>query len=97
MQLGLYVVQEPGISSFSHVRPVLSLKWFVRFMIVVLLYRNVWKFLQKVAKDAYNMTDFISRNLETTVQLLKKCPDKWLAILITVLLMSSESESSYSS
>jgi len=42
--------------------------------------RNVWKFLQKVAKDAYNLTDYISRHLETAAQLLKKCPDKWSVI-----------------
>jgi len=47
-------------------------------------YRNVWKFLQKVAKDAYNITDYISRNLETTVQLLKKCPDKWSVVAFVV-------------
>ena len=39
--------------------------------------RNVWKFIQKVSKDAYSLTDYISRHLETSAQLLKKCPDKW--------------------
>jgi len=43
--------------------------------------RNVWKFLQKAAKDAYNLTDYMSRHLETSAQLLKKCPDKWSVFL----------------
>ena len=42
--------------------------------------RNVWKFIQKVSKDAYSLTDYISRHLETSAQLLKKCPDKWSVI-----------------
>ena len=46
----------------------------------------MWKFLQKVAKDAYNLTDFISRHLETTAQLLKKCPDKWSVGLAFVVM-----------
>jgi len=53
-------------------------------VIIICVRRNVWKFLQKVAKDAYNLTDFISRNLETTAQLLKKSPDKW-SVLMTVV------------
>jgi len=37
----------------------------------------VWKLLQKVVKDAYSLTDYISRHPETSAQLMKKCPDKW--------------------
>ena len=38
--------------------------------------RSLWKFLQVVTKDAFELTTYVSRNQETTSNLMMKPPDK---------------------
>ena len=45
-------------------------------IVVSVVASNLWKFLDRVARNAHDLTEFISRNQETTSNLLKKCPEK---------------------
>ena len=39
--------------------------------------KNLWRFMASVTKDACDLTDYISKNQENSMHLLKKPPDKW--------------------
>merc|ERR1712025_875465 len=38
--------------------------------------KHLWKFLASVTKDACDLTEYISKNQENTISLMKKPPDK---------------------
>ena len=45
-------------------------------MSLLVLFRSLWKFLQQVTHDAFELTTYVSRNQETTSNLMMKGPDK---------------------
>lgn len=45
------------------------------------LYSQLWTFIQQVAKQVYELTEYMAKNTESTRHLLKKLPAKWLTFL----------------
>ncbi len=44
-------------------------------MFLFFVYRQLWKFLQQITRDAEDMTEYVSKHQEAACNLLKKAPD----------------------
>jgi len=48
----------------------------MRVRMSVMAARNLWRFLQHVTKDLHQLTEYVSRNQDKAVLLLRKPADK---------------------